>query len=122
MTEELIQNSQGLRDPQSIMSQQTLEQLSRELVRLCDSVERHGLVDYQMGVAEEEIMDRMDFNCPFPEREREANKCVHSYPPLPQLTRSLWRRAIWRGDVPCRVFRQCSCKESIKTLASPPQC
>lgn len=39
------------------MSQQVLEHLSRELVRLCDSVEKHGLVDYQMGVAEEEIMD-----------------------------------------------------------------
>lgn len=39
------------------MNQQTLETLSRELVRLCDSVEKHGLVDYQMGVAEEEIMD-----------------------------------------------------------------
>lgn len=40
------------------MSAQILEHLSRELVRLCDSVEKHGLVDYQMGVAEEEIMDR----------------------------------------------------------------
>ncbi|EME47095.1 hypothetical protein DOTSEDRAFT_69159 [Dothistroma septosporum NZE10] len=43
--------------PQSIMHSQNLETLSRELVRLCDSVEKHGLVDYQMGVAEEEIMD-----------------------------------------------------------------
>lgn len=39
------------------MHSQNLETLSRELVRLCDSVEKHGLVDYQMGVAEEEIMD-----------------------------------------------------------------
>lgn len=43
--------------PQSIMHAANLESLSRELVRLCDSVEKHGLVDYQMGVAEEEIMD-----------------------------------------------------------------
>jgi len=40
------------------MTTQSLENISRELVRLCDMVERHGLVDYQMGVAEEEIMDR----------------------------------------------------------------
>ncbi len=40
------------------MSTNDLERLSSELVRLCDSVEKHGLVDYQMGVAEEEIMDR----------------------------------------------------------------
>lgn len=38
------------------MSEQTLEQLCRELIRLCDSVEKFGLVDYQMGVAEEEIL------------------------------------------------------------------
>ncbi|GIZ46491.1 hypothetical protein CKM354_000961700 [Cercospora kikuchii] len=56
LTQEYIRN-QGLREPQSIMSAQILEHLSRELVRLCDSVEKHGLVDYQMGVAEEEIMD-----------------------------------------------------------------
>ena len=47
-----------LREPQSIMSLRDLERLASELVRLCDSVEKHGLVDYQMGVAEEEIMDR----------------------------------------------------------------
>ncbi|KAI5367939.1 hypothetical protein Slin15195_G030730 [Septoria linicola] len=56
LTQEYVRN-QGLREPQSIMSSQILEHLSRELVRLCDSVEKHGLVDYQMGVAEEEIMD-----------------------------------------------------------------
>lgn len=39
------------------MGPRDLERLSSELVRLCDSVEKHGLVDYQMGVAEEDIMD-----------------------------------------------------------------
>lgn len=34
-----------------------MEALGRELVRLCDSVQDLGLVDYQMGVAEEEIID-----------------------------------------------------------------
>ena len=43
---------------QPIMNVQVLEHLSRQLVKLCDDVESHGLVDYQMGVAEEEIMDR----------------------------------------------------------------
>lgn len=57
MTEEMVRENQPLREPQSILSLQSLEHLSRELVRLCDSVEQHGLVDYQMGVAEEEIMD-----------------------------------------------------------------
>lgn len=46
-----------LRESQSIIGMRDLERMSSELVRLCDSVEKHGLVDYQMGVAEEEIMD-----------------------------------------------------------------
>jgi hypothetical protein len=41
---------------QDIMAEETLEKMGRELVRLCDSMERHGLVDYQMGVWEEEII------------------------------------------------------------------
>ncbi|TKA64204.1 hypothetical protein B0A55_12005, partial [Friedmanniomyces simplex] len=57
LTEEVLRASQPLREPLSLMTAQTLEQLSRELVRLCDSVEKHGLVDYQMGVAEEEIVE-----------------------------------------------------------------
>lgn len=40
------------------MDVQLLERLSSELIRLCDNIEKHGLVDYQMGVAEEEIMER----------------------------------------------------------------
>lgn len=48
---------QGLHEPRSIMSAHTLERLAQELIKLCDNVERHGLVDYQMGVAEEEIVD-----------------------------------------------------------------
>lgn len=58
LAEETIQSGQGLREPQSIMSAPTLERLAQDLIKLCDNVERHGLVDYQMGVAEEEIIDR----------------------------------------------------------------
>jgi hypothetical protein len=54
----MLQRGQALHESQSLISTQALEQLARELVRLCDEVEKHGLVDYQMGVAEEEIMNR----------------------------------------------------------------
>lgn len=57
MTDDIFRANQAVRDPQSLMSARSLEHLSRELVRLCDMVERFGLVDYQMGVQEEEIMD-----------------------------------------------------------------
>ncbi|SMY21804.1 unnamed protein product [Zymoseptoria tritici ST99CH_1A5] len=62
MAQEMMRTHQTLVEPRSIMSAQVLEHLSRELVRLCDSVENKGLVDYQMGVAEEEIMDLL-LNC-----------------------------------------------------------
>jgi hypothetical protein len=38
------------------MSQATVEKLGSELVRLCDGLERHGLVDYQYGVWEDQII------------------------------------------------------------------
>ncbi|KAK3111563.1 hypothetical protein LTR53_013066 [Teratosphaeriaceae sp. CCFEE 6253] len=56
MTDMVLRGGEPLQAPQSLLTAQTLEQLSRELVRLCDSIEKHGLVDYQMGVAEEEIL------------------------------------------------------------------
>jgi hypothetical protein len=57
MTQEMMQTTRQPREPQSLMNTQTLERLGQELVRLCDIVEKHGLVDYQIGVAEEEIID-----------------------------------------------------------------
>lgn len=30
--------------------------MGKELIQLCDQVEQHGLVDYQMGIWEEEIL------------------------------------------------------------------
>ena len=42
--------------PQTLLEKDFLERIRRELVRLCDLMERHGLVDYQMGVWEEEII------------------------------------------------------------------
>lgn len=42
--------------PQSLIPEEFLEKMGHDLVRLCDAMERHGLVDYQMGVWEEEII------------------------------------------------------------------
>jgi hypothetical protein len=33
-----------------------MERMGQEIVRLCDKMEPHGLVDYQMGIWEEEIL------------------------------------------------------------------
>ena len=40
-----------------MMAAPTMEVLGRELVRLCDGIEKFGLVDYQMGVAEDQIIE-----------------------------------------------------------------
>ncbi|MCJ1412624.1 hypothetical protein MMC19_006721 [Ptychographa xylographoides] len=56
MTQRILDSGQTPQPPQSILRLDFLERMGRELVRLCDGMERHGLVDYQMGVWEEEII------------------------------------------------------------------
>lgn len=46
---------QGQRS-QSLITQDGLEKMGKELVRHCDSIERYGLVDYEYGVWEEQII------------------------------------------------------------------
>ena len=90
-----------LREPQSIMGPRDLERLSSELVRLCDSVEKHGLVDYEMGVAEEDIMD-----CKFNSRDICLNDsdCDFSVTPMSFASES-WTRQD-RGKRPSnRIIR-----------------
>ena len=42
--------------PKSVLKEPFLHQMAEALVQLCDGMEKYGLVDYQMGVWEEEIM------------------------------------------------------------------
>ncbi|KAL8655427.1 MAG: hypothetical protein Q9226_003050 [Calogaya cf. arnoldii] len=42
--------------PQSVLRKDDLERMAESLLQHCDQLERYGLVDYQMGVWEEEIM------------------------------------------------------------------
>ena len=39
----------------NILTAGTIQNMVDELIRLCDSIEQHGLVDYERGVWEEEI-------------------------------------------------------------------
>jgi hypothetical protein len=57
------------------MTKDQIEEMGDELVRLCDGLERHGLVDYQYGVWEEQIeagMQALDTSRTL-EEEEEAN-------------------------------------------------
>ncbi|CAG9999872.1 unnamed protein product [Clonostachys byssicola] len=53
---DLAESGRQLSRTQRLMSQATVEKLGSELVRLCDGLERHGLVDYQYGVWEDQII------------------------------------------------------------------
>lgn len=57
MHQEYIAAGQSPSAPREILRDDMLERMGRELIALCDSMERHSLVDYQMGVWEEEILD-----------------------------------------------------------------
>ncbi|KAI5803215.1 hypothetical protein EDC01DRAFT_716333 [Geopyxis carbonaria] len=61
MLREYLATGQTPLPPQEFLREEFLERMGRELVRLCDNMERHGLVDYQMGVWEEEIIDGKNF-------------------------------------------------------------
>lgn len=53
---ELMSSGQQQSRSQRLLSQDSIEKLGSELVRLCDGLERHGLVDYQYGVWEDQIV------------------------------------------------------------------
>ncbi|KAF2104155.1 hypothetical protein NA57DRAFT_70368 [Rhizodiscina lignyota] len=57
LTVEMHKTGQPPQAPQTLMEVEFLKNMGNELVRLCDIMEKHGLVDYQMGVWEESIMD-----------------------------------------------------------------
>ena len=57
LTDRYLETGQLPTPPASMMAAPSMEVLGRELVRLCDGIEKFGLVDYQMGVAEDQIIE-----------------------------------------------------------------
>ncbi|TVY14717.1 hypothetical protein LARI1_G006872 [Lachnellula arida] len=53
---DLLEAGQRNRPPANLMTQEVINKMAKDLIRMCDAVEKHGLVDYQYGVAEERIM------------------------------------------------------------------
>lgn len=56
MMPEVIATGQRPQAPQTLIEPDYLEKMGNQLVKNCDTMEKHGLVDYQMGVWEEEII------------------------------------------------------------------
>ncbi len=51
-----MESGQQLQRGQTLVSQEGLRKMGNDLVELCNSIEQHGLVDYQYGVWEEQIV------------------------------------------------------------------
>lgn len=56
MVQESVATGQRPQPPQTLIDYDFLEKMGNQLVKNCDNMEKHGLVDYQMGVWEEEII------------------------------------------------------------------
>ena len=55
----MLETGQRVQHPQSLMSQEFINKMAKDLIRMCDVIEKHGLIDYQYGVAEEQIIQGM---------------------------------------------------------------
>lgn len=53
---DMLESGQRIQHPQTLMTQEFINKMAKDLIRMCDAVEKHGLVDYQYGVAEEQII------------------------------------------------------------------
>ncbi|KAI1805559.1 hypothetical protein F4811DRAFT_570087 [Daldinia bambusicola] len=57
---------------QTLISEDGLRKMGKEIVRLCDGIDRHGLVDYEYGVWEESIVAIIEECLDLYENEEEA--------------------------------------------------
>lgn len=55
LTQDLLRTGHQLPSA-NLLSVAAMEHMGNELIRLCDQMEQYGLVDYQMGIWEEEIL------------------------------------------------------------------
>jgi hypothetical protein len=53
---DMLESGQRIQHPQTLITQDFINKMAKDLIRMCDAIEKHGLVDYQYGVAEEQII------------------------------------------------------------------
>jgi hypothetical protein len=53
---DMLESGQRIQAPQSLISQDFIHKMAGDLIRMCDGIEKHGLIDYQYGVEEEQII------------------------------------------------------------------
>jgi hypothetical protein len=53
---DMLESGQQIHPPRNLLTQEFINKMANDLIRMCDAIEKHGLVDYQYGVAEEQII------------------------------------------------------------------
>ncbi|KAI1377319.1 hypothetical protein F4677DRAFT_52756 [Hypoxylon crocopeplum] len=53
---DMMESGLQLQRGQTLIGEEDLKKMGKEIVRLCDGIDRHGLVDYEYGVWEEPII------------------------------------------------------------------
>ncbi|KAK8116365.1 hypothetical protein PG984_012867 [Apiospora sp. TS-2023a] len=56
---DMVGSGIALQDGQALVREESLKKMGKEMIRLCDEIERYGLVDYEYGVWEEPIVESM---------------------------------------------------------------
>ncbi|KAI1106093.1 hypothetical protein F4804DRAFT_330653 [Jackrogersella minutella] len=69
---EMMESGLQLQRGQTLISDEGLRKMGKEIVRLCDGIDRHGLVDYEYGVWEENIISIIEECLDLYENEEEA--------------------------------------------------
>ncbi|TGO31032.1 hypothetical protein BPAE_0002g01250 [Botrytis paeoniae] len=69
---DFLESGQRKQEQQTLMSLDFINKMGTNLTRLCDSVEKYGLVDYQYGVGESQIIDIL-LSCQKLQEELEAS-------------------------------------------------
>jgi hypothetical protein len=54
---DMVESHQQLGQSQSLLSLEGLRNMGKTVIDMCDVLEKHGLVDYEMGMWEERIVD-----------------------------------------------------------------
>ncbi|KAK7998748.1 hypothetical protein PG991_014943 [Apiospora marii] len=54
---DMVGSGIALQDGQAPVREESLKKMGKEMIRLCDEIERYGLVDYEYGVWEEPIVE-----------------------------------------------------------------
>ncbi|KAI1138921.1 hypothetical protein F5Y05DRAFT_355347 [Hypoxylon sp. FL0543] len=75
---DMMESGLQLQRGQSLISEERLRKMGEEIVRLCDGIDRHGLVDYQYGVWEENIIAIIEECLDLYENEEDAEPASSS--------------------------------------------